>query len=126
MDHLFKPFFTTKGLGKGTGLGLSIVYGIVKQCEGYIKIESKIGAGSTFTIHLPRVFEPTNDNKAHAEEENQHGSVSILLVEDEASVCNLVRVCRAHAERFDLLITDIVLTGIRGREVADAGRSEVF
>ena len=143
MDHLFEPFFTTKGLGKGTGLGLSIVYGIVKQCEGYIKVESKICAGSTFTIHLPRVCEPTEDSKARAEEESHHGSASILLVEDEASVRKLVRmilekggytvteaesgeeaikVCRAHPEGFDLLITDIVLTGMRGRKVADSVR----
>jgi PAS domain S-box-containing protein len=58
MDHLFEPFFTTKAVGQGTGLGLPIVYGIVKQCGGYIKVESKISVGSTFTIHLPRVFEP--------------------------------------------------------------------
>ena len=143
MDHLFEPFFTTKGIGKGTGLGLSIVYGIVKQCEGYIKVESKIGAGSTFTIHLPRVFEPTDDNKARVEEENQHGSASVLLVEDEASVRNLVRkilekggytvtetesgeeaikVCRVRHVGFDLLVSDIVLPGMRGNEVADSIR----
>ena len=140
MDHLFEPFFTTKGPGKGTGLGLSIVYGIVKQCGGFIKAESSIGAGSTFTIHLPRVFEPTDDGSARAKEESQYGTGSVLLVEDEASVRGLLKkilekggytvteaecgeeaitICRAHEEGFDLLITDIVLTGIRGEEVAD-------
>jgi len=143
MDHLFEPFFTTKGLGKGTGLGLSIVFGTVKQCGGYIRVESRVGAGSTFTIHLPRVFGPTEDSKARAEEESHHGSASILVVEDETAVRNLVKkilekggyavteaksgeeaieICRAHDEGFDLIVTDIVLTGIRGSEVADSVR----
>src|SRR5208283_5053844 len=143
MDHLFEPFFTTKGLGKGTGLGLSIVFGTVKQCGGYIRVESRVGAGSTFTIHLPRVFGPTEDSKARAEEESHHGSTSILVVEDETAVRNLVKkilekggyavteaksgeeaieICRAHDEGFDLIVTDIVLTGIRGSEVADSVR----
>jgi two-component system sensor histidine kinase EvgS len=146
MDHLFEPFFTTKGLGKGTGLGLSIVYGIVKKWGGDIRVESEVGVGTTFTIHLPRIFESTDDIKAHTGEESQHGSASILLVEDEVSVRRLVRtilekagytvteaesgeeairVCRTHSEGFDLLITDIVLTGIHGPGVADAVR-ELF
>jgi two-component system cell cycle sensor histidine kinase/response regulator CckA len=140
MDHLFEPFFTTKGLGKGTGLGLSIVYGIVKQCGGFIKVESTVGVGSMFTIHLPRVFEPVDHDMACAEREGPHGSGSILLVEDEAAVRNLVRkilesggytvaaaeggeealrLCREHEGGFDLLITDIVLVGMRGGEVAE-------
>ena len=140
MDHLFEPFFTTKGLGKGTGLGLSIVYGIVTQWRGYIRAESKVGVGTTFTIHLPRVLASTGDIQARAEEDSQHGSASILLVEDEVMVRKLVRtilekagytvteaesgeeaikVCCAHPEGFDLLVTDIILTGMRGREVAD-------
>lgn len=140
MDHLFEPFFTTKGLGKGTGLGLSIVYGIVKQCGGHIQVESKIGAGSSFIIYLPRVSEPTDDSNAKVKEDGLHGSGTILLVEDEAPVRKLVRtllerggysvteaqsgeaaieVCRARNEGFDLLITDIILTGMRGHEVAD-------
>ncbi len=140
MDHLFEPFFTTKGLGKGTGLGLSIVYGTVKQCGGFINAESRVGAGSTFTIHLPRVFEPTDDRSARAEEESRCGTGSILLVEDEASVRGLLKkilegggyavteaecgekaitICRAHEKGFDLLITDLVLTGMSGGEAAD-------
>ncbi len=143
MDHLFEPFFTTKEIGKGTGLGLSIVYGIVKQCGGYIKVESSVGAGSTFTIHLPRVLGPLENPDASAEEEQQQGSGSILVVEDEPSVRSLVRkilecggytvedaesgekaleICRARDKAFDLLLTDIVLAGMRGGEVADRVR----
>jgi PAS domain S-box-containing protein len=143
MDHLFEPFFTTKEPGKGTGLGLSIVYGIVKQWGGFIKVDSRIGAGSTFTIHLPRVSEPAEEGRARAEEERPQGSGSILVVEDEASVRTLVRkilelsgysvaeaesgeeaiaVCRARDEGIDLLLTDIVLAGMRGGEVADRVR----
>jgi CheY-like chemotaxis protein len=143
LDHLFEPFFTTKGLGKGTGLGLSIVYGIVKQCEGYLKVESEVGVGTSFTIDLPRVFESADGYEACTEEGSPHGSASILLVEDEPLVRTLVKkilekcgytvteaesgeeaisVCRARPEGFDLLITDIVLKGIHGNEVADAVR----
>jgi len=144
LSHLFEPFFTTKKPGRGTGLGLSIVYGIVKQSGGHIHVDSRIGAGSTFAIFLPRVFEPKDKSTASAEEDDLKGSGSVLLVEDEALVRNLVRkilethgysvtgaesgeeairVCRAHPERIDLLITDIVLTGMRGHEVADFVRS---
>jgi two-component system, cell cycle sensor histidine kinase and response regulator CckA len=140
MDHLFEPFFTTKEVGKGTGLGLSIVYGIVKQSGGYITAESCIGTGSTFIIHLPRVLGPLGNRDECAEEESQHGTGSILLVEDEPAVRGLVRrilecggytvedaesgekaleMCRAHADGFDLLLTDIVLAGMRGGDVAD-------
>jgi two-component system cell cycle sensor histidine kinase/response regulator CckA len=143
MDHLFEPFFTTKGMGQGTGLGLSIVYGIVKQSGGHIEVESGRGEGSTFTIYLPRVPAATDVGAPAAEEEGQRGSGSILVVEDEVSVRSLVRkilegggytvfeaesgekaieICRCHDEGFDLLLTDIVLTGIRGGEVAERVR----
>jgi PAS domain S-box-containing protein len=143
MDHFFEPFFTTKGVGQGTGLGLSIVYGIVKECGGYIKVESRISIGSTFTIHLPRVFGPADNCKAGLEEERSGGPASILIVEDDATVRKLVRMilenagytvteaesggealeaCRAHDEGFDLLITDVVLTGTGGPEIANSVR----
>ena len=138
LDHVFEPFFTTKGPGKGTGLGLSIVYGIVKQYKGHIRVSSMVGEGSRFTIYLPRVFEPTADSKAQ-ERESQRGSGSILLVEDNGSVRGLVRkmlekagytvteaksgeeaitVCRGRDDGFDLLLSDIVLTGMGGEQVA--------
>ncbi|HTP29373.1 MAG TPA: PAS domain S-box protein, partial [Anaeromyxobacteraceae bacterium] len=143
LDHLFEPFFTTKGLGKGTGLGLSIVYGIVKQCGGFIKVESTVGVGSTFTIHLPRIFQPADRVTACVEREGPNGSGAILVVEDEASVRGLVRkilegggytvtvadsgeealrLCREHVRGFDLLLTDIVLMGMRGGDVAERVR----
>jgi two-component system cell cycle sensor histidine kinase/response regulator CckA len=142
-DHIFEPFFTTKEPGKGTGLGLSIVYGVVTQSRGHIQVESEIDAGSVFTIHFPRVFETAEDTSERAEEEYGHAPASILLVEDESSVRRLfrkvlerhgytvteagsgeeaIRVCRVSTEGFDLLITDIVLTGMRGREIAAAVR----
>ena len=143
MGHVFEPFFTTKGIGKGTGLGLSIVYGIVTQYGGHIRVDSRVGGGATFTLHLPRVFEPTDESRAHEEDESQHGSGSILLVEDDRSVRGLVRkmlqkagyavteaesgeeaitVCRSRDTAFDLLISDIVLTGMRGGDVARSVR----
>jgi len=141
--HLFEPFFTTKRVGEGTGLGLSIVYGIVRQNGGHIHVTSEVGAGSTFTIYLPRVFEPVDVGRARVEAESESGSGSILVVEDEKSVRSLVRrilervgytvteaesgeeairICQARPEGFDLLITDIVLPGMRGDEVAGSIR----
>jgi two-component system cell cycle sensor histidine kinase/response regulator CckA len=139
-SRIFEPFFTTKEKGKGTGLGLSTVYGIVKQSGGYIFAESTIGRGTTFRIYLPRV----DDRAEHVSAKNAGlqaggGSETILLVEDEESVRQLVRetlqtrgyhvieaengdaglrVADEYAGDIDLVITDVVMPGMNGRELA--------
>lgn len=139
LGRIFEPFFTTKPHGTGTGLGLSIVYGIVRQNGGDVEAHSKVGKGTTFVISLPRVFEPTEAARTGSEEGASRGSGSILVVEDQASVRHLVRVVLERAgyaiteaasgeeaveicrdRRFDALITDVVLTGMGGEDVARA------
>ena len=89
---IFEPFFTTKELGKGTGLGLSIVYGIVKQSNGEITVESELGHGTTFRIHLPRAIENKEPPKPASNlRETKADSATVLLVEDDASVRTLVQ-----------------------------------
>jgi PAS domain S-box-containing protein len=141
LHRVFEPFFSTKEKGKGTGLGLATVYGIVKQSGGHIAVESARGHGSTFRIWLPEVEEapeaaPVSAPTGTAAPE---GSETILLVEDEDAVRGLLRevleaagytvlqaasgaealrVSRAHAGTVDLLLTDVVMPGMGGREVA--------
>jgi PAS domain S-box-containing protein len=139
-SHLFEPFFTTKELGKGTGLGLSTVYGIVKQSEGYIAVDTEEGTGSTFTIFLPRVEGLADEaGGKRTASTGARGSETILLVEDERSVLelaeNLLRrrgyrvicaqessaaleACRQCTDRIDLLVTDVVMPMMGGRELA--------
>jgi PAS domain S-box-containing protein len=138
--RIFEPFFTTKDVGKGTGLGLSTVYGIVKQSGGNIWVYSELGLGTMFKVYLPRI-----DDAAAATLEKQdsivlRGSETILLVEDEDVVRGLtrkilmqagynvldakggeeaIRVCRAHVGPIDLLLTDVVMPELSGKEVAD-------
>jgi two-component system cell cycle sensor histidine kinase/response regulator CckA len=139
-SRMFEPFFTTKEKGKGTGLGLSTVYGIIKQSGGYIFVQSEVGRGSTFSIYLPRVqgtMEPhgaTPDWRTAA-----GGSETVLLVEDEESVRQLVRetletkgyrviegengnaglaAAEAHQGTIDLLITDVIMPAMGGHELA--------
>jgi two-component system, cell cycle sensor histidine kinase and response regulator CckA len=139
-SHIFEPFFTTKELGKGTGLGLSTVYGIVKQSEGYIWVYSEPGQGATFKIYLPRVEMQTETEvaKAPAAVSNQ-GNETILLVEDDAQVRELTRtvlesrgyhvlevedslkvvgLCATHSGPIDLLLTDVIMPGLGGSELA--------
>ncbi|MGO8990811.1 MAG: PAS domain S-box protein [bacterium] len=139
-DRVFEPFFTTKGKGKGTGLGLSTVYGIVKQSNGNIWVYSEPGKGTTFKIFLPRVDEPADNLRAQAAgEEFSRGSETILVVEDDKEVRNLavrilkrqgytvldgsygdeaLNVCRNHQGPIHLLLTDVVMPGMSGRELA--------
>ena len=139
-SRIFEPFFTTKEKGKGTGLGLSTVYGIVKQSGGYVFPQSEPGAGTTFYIYLPRVEEaPEAMSPAKSPENEKGGCETVLLVEDEESVRELVRetlvargykvleaengeiglrVAEAHGEGIDILITDVVMPGMGGRELA--------
>src|SRR5258708_7389788 len=139
-SRIFEPFFTTKEKGKGTGLGLSTVYGIVKQSNGYVFAESEPGAGTTFHVYLPRVEESAEELKpAKIQESEVGGCETVLLVEDEESVPELVRVTLASRgykvleaengegglriaedfkEHIDILITDVMMPGIGGRELA--------
>ena len=138
--HVFEPFFTTKGLGKGTGLGLSTVYGIVQQSEGHISVYSEPGHGTTFRIYLPRVDEfaaQTSSNKPEAAKTS--GRETILLVEDDPQVRALTHCllegcgysvlaadsmpavekhCREFPTAIHLLLTDLIMPGMTGKEVA--------
>jgi PAS domain S-box-containing protein len=140
LSHLFEPFFTTKGLDKGTGLGLATVYGIVKQSKGYIWVKSAVGEGTTFTVLLPRVPAPAlAATGAEAAEAEPTGRETILLVEDdEAARClwhemldmlgyralvasnglHALEVAERHGGRIDLLLSDVVMPKLGGRELA--------
>jgi PAS domain S-box-containing protein len=139
--RIFEPFFTTKEKGKGTGLGLATVYGVVKQSGGSIWVYSEPGRGTTFKIYLPRVDGPAEGTKPGPDSlSTPRGSETILLVEDEAGVRELVRrilvaygytvltasrgdealqVCGCHEGSVHLLMTDVVMPGMSGRALAD-------
>jgi CheY-like chemotaxis protein len=137
--HLFEPFYTTKEKGKGTGLGLATVYGIVKQSDGFIFVYSEPGRGTTFKIYLPQVEGAGTVAAAAPVSAPASGMETILLVEDEEAVRRLMHrslkslgydvleapsaeaalaVAAAHPGSIDLLITDVVLTGVSGRSLA--------
>jgi CheY-like chemotaxis protein len=143
-QRMFEPFFTTKELGHGTGLGLATVYGIVEQSEGFIEVSSEPGRGAAFHIYLPRVGEVAEIAKAPvAVEEARGGSETILVVEDQDDLRRLVvTVLRARGYRvldaadgraalraiadtlepIDLLLTDVIMPDITGKQVADHAR----
>jgi PAS domain S-box-containing protein len=138
--HIFEPFYTTKESGRGTGLGLSTVYGIVKQSGGYIWVYSELGRGSSFKVYLPRVEQaPEALPAVKPVSGEQKGSETILLVEDQPQVRELARLalsekgytllvtsspedaesaCSKHGAEVHLLLTDLILPGISGRELA--------
>lgn len=138
--HIFEPFYTTKEGGRGTGLGLSTVYGIVKQSGGYIWVYSEPGRGSSFKVYLPRVQQAAEElPTVKMSSRKQKGTETILLVEDEPQVRELARMvlsekgytvlvasgpedaesaCAKHGAEIHLLLTDLVMPGITGRELA--------
>jgi len=140
LAHAFEPFFTTKEVGKGTGLGLATVYGIVEQSGGHVSIESRVGQGTTFHILLPRsseteiVDQPPTDGA-----DQRRGRETVLLVEDEEAVRHLARrtlrhrgyqvleaangqdalaIAEQHRAPIDLLLTDVIMPRMGGRELA--------
>jgi len=141
MVHLFEPFYTSKDTGKGTGLGLSTVYGIVKQGGGDIVVESQPGRGATFNIYLPRVTGPTQaPTTPETGAEFRAGTETILLVEDETGVRQLVRemlhrlgytileassgadairIYDGYEGTIDLLLTDVIMPQMSGRDLAE-------
>ncbi len=144
--HLFEPFFSTKATGKGTGLGLSTVYGIVKQAGGAIRVVSAPKEGALFEVYLPRALAPerVRNRPTLESDEMPRGCETILLVEDEQAVRTLVarvltnsgykvieansgsdgwQTFQAHDTEIDLLLTDVVMPGIGGRELADRVRA---
>ncbi|QFU15512.1 PAS domain S-box protein [Microvirga thermotolerans] len=145
-DRAFDPFFTTKPLGQGTGLGLSMIYGFAKQSEGHVRIHSEVGEGTTVRIYLPR-------HDGHVEEESPSGTAEaprsgtgevVLVVEDDPTVRSLIvevlaelgyEALQAHDgpsglrclesdRHIDLLVTDVGLPGLNGRQLADAARQK--
>jgi|HubBroStandDraft_6_1064221.scaffolds.fasta_scaffold27990_2 two-component system cell cycle sensor histidine kinase/response regulator CckA len=138
-SRIFEPFFTTKEKGKGTGLGLSTVYGIVKQSGGYIFAKSELGCGASFRIYLPQVEDALEPLIPVRHSQAVGGSETVLLVEDESSVRQLVRetletrgykvleaengetalqAAASHNGPIDILITDVVMPGISGQELS--------
>ncbi len=145
LARVFEPFFSTKGPGKGTGIGLATVYGIVTQSGGAVALASTPDVGTTATIHLPRVADGIVEPRAPARmAEPTGGNETVLLVEDEHEVRELVRdmlelagysvleaelpgmaevICREHAGPIHLLLTDVVMPELSGREVATRVRA---
>lgn len=145
LEHIFEPFYTTKEVGKGTGLGLATVYGIVKQNGGFVNVYSEPGRGSSFKIYLPR-FRGEAETKCLEPVRSplRPGSETILVVEDEESVLHLartaleglgyrvlaertpadaIRTAKSHEGELHLLLTDVVMPGMDGRQLSERLRA---
>ncbi len=147
IDHIFEPFFTTKDVGQGTGLGLASTWGIVKQARGYIELETTVGEGTTFTIYLPRSetapVEPPSPGPGPVVEPGSRATV--LLVEDDVDVREALRrfldrrgfqvleassgaealeCAQEYPDIIDILLSDVVMPGMSGQELADALHAE--
>lgn len=139
LAHIFEPFFTTKEVGKGTGLGLATVYGIVRQNRGFVTVESVLGKGTSFHIHFPRYKGEDQQEDGKKEKANPVGNKTILIVEDEkqiremtklmleksgyhvhvaAGASEAIRMLEQSKVRIDLLLTDVVMPGMDGIELA--------
>ncbi len=142
-DKIFEPFFTTKSVGQGTGLGLAVVHGIVQQSGGSISVESAIGVGTSFTILFPSADEALMEETSGESQASLRGGETVLVVEDEDAVRGLVRfslegqgytvltassglealeLIRSHHVKIDLMITDMIMPGINGRELTEEAR----
>ncbi|MFA6240873.1 MAG: ATP-binding protein, partial [Candidatus Hydrogenedentales bacterium] len=140
LSHLFEPFFTTKDVGKGTGLGLATVYGILRQNGGFVNVYSEVGRGSTFMIHFPCLGSDADAVEESVEQPSPIGTGAILLVEDDAMVRGLtdsmlrslgysvvscttpgeaLEWCRASGNPVDLLMTDVVMPEMNGRQLSE-------
>ena len=138
--RIFEPFFTTKGIGKGTGLGLAVVHGVVTQSGGSIQVESKVGVGTTFMLYFPITSEAARAANKSGEINIHAGIETILVVEDEESLCEIARqslqafgytVLTAHSgaealklvntneSTIDLMLADVIMPGMSGRELAE-------
>jgi two-component system cell cycle sensor histidine kinase/response regulator CckA len=144
LRHIFEPFFTTKEVGQGTGLGLSTVYGIIRQAGGAISVFSELGAGTVFKIYLPKTDEVPESGQPVTPAREPGGNHTILLVEDEPGVRRMVRqalrrhgynvleaasaaealqLCQRHCNSIHLLVTDVVMPHMSGRQLAQQVRS---
>jgi PAS domain S-box-containing protein len=144
LSHVFEPFFTTKPKGQGTGLGLATVYGVVKQSGGAVNVQSSPGQGSTFSVYLPAV-EPTGEPARLPAPAPAAGQGTLLLVEDEDALRQLTRelledhgftvldaangqaalgLLAGHGGAVDLLLTDVIMPGMSGRELAQRVASQ--
>lgn len=142
-ERIFEPFFTTKQVGKGTGLGLAIVYGIVKQHNGYINVDSELGKGTTFRIYLPVIEHEVESSKTEVHITTQGGVETILVAEDEEDVRELVRIVleshgytvieavdgadavekfKENKDRVRLLLLDVIMPNKNGKEAYEAIR----
>jgi CheY-like chemotaxis protein len=143
-DSIFEPFFTTKAKGKGTGLGLSTCYGIVKQAGGWIWVYSVLDQGTTFKVYLPRVTDAADTLEEPRPSPDVHGTETVLVVEDEDQVRALaartlrsfgytvleatdggaaLRLCEQRGQTIDLLLTDVIMPTVGGRELVDRAAS---
>ncbi len=140
-DRVFEPFFTTKEVGKGTGLGLAIAYGIIKQHQGYIDVDSEPGQGTTFTIYLPVIESEVEKLKKEVIDAPKGGTETILIAEDEEDVRKLVKLVlegygytvieavdgrdaihkfSEHKERIQCLLLDVIMPNKSGKDAYDA------
>lgn len=142
LAHIFEPFYTTKGPGEGTGLGLATVYGVVRQSGGFIAVQSSLGVGTAFDLYFPRHDHvPAERVRDASEGEVRPGSETILVVEDDAQVLRLttrmleregyrilaatspfeaLRLAREYEGHVDLLLTDVIMPHMNGKELASA------
>jgi two-component system cell cycle sensor histidine kinase/response regulator CckA len=142
-ERIFEPFYTTKGMGKGTGLGLSTVYGIVKQHDGHITVHSEQGQGTTFNLYFPEVNREVDVISVQKQSTLIGGAETVLVVDDEPTIRKLllqtlqtlgyklleapsgedaVKISDAYPGAIDLLVTDVVMSGMNGMQLAETLR----